>query len=340
MKIFYGICGEGLGHAARASAIIEKLDHEVHIFTWGEAYNFFKKQNYSYLHDIPGISFGRGKNNKIKILPSIFNLIVFLLTDKQDDILNEYIRHTPDLFITDYEPMMPRIASIVKRPCVSIDNQHKFNCDFKLPFNLMIYKKLIGLFNNILVPKVDKVIVSTFHYNYISSEYLLVNSLIRDYLEKLPVTLGDYVLVYYKKSYGEKILDLLAKTDEKVKVYNAPEDLRKYSNMEYFPLENEKFLEDLAGCKCVISTAGNQLIGESVYCGKPYLAIPEDNQPEQLINAYCLKHYMGCGDWCHSKNLNSKVINDFLSNKYMASKNLNGLNQVVNVINNYNERNR
>ena len=48
MRIFYSLPGEGLGHAIRTQAILDNLDPriEVHLFTWGEAYDFFEKQNY------------------------------------------------------------------------------------------------------------------------------------------------------------------------------------------------------------------------------------------------------------------------------------------------------
>ena len=42
-KIFYGLAGEGLGHASRTLAMLDELnDFEVHLFTFGKAYDFLK----------------------------------------------------------------------------------------------------------------------------------------------------------------------------------------------------------------------------------------------------------------------------------------------------------
>jgi hypothetical protein len=47
------------------------------------------------------------------------------------------------------------------------------------------------------------------------------------------------------------------------------------------------FLEDLAGCRAVISTAGNQLIGVALYLCKPVCVMPEAcvECVEQRLNA-------------------------------------------------------
>ena len=57
--LIYGICGEGLGHAARAYALIERLerDAEVHIVTSGDAFDFFSGLGYPHLHLVGVIRF-------------------------------------------------------------------------------------------------------------------------------------------------------------------------------------------------------------------------------------------------------------------------------------------
>jgi hypothetical protein len=60
--IIYSCSGEGLGHAGRTQAVIENLpDYQIHLFTWGEAFEFFHKQNYPYLHKIVSLHFGQIK---------------------------------------------------------------------------------------------------------------------------------------------------------------------------------------------------------------------------------------------------------------------------------------
>ena len=63
MNIAYGICGDGRGHFGRSYALIEKLrsrEHEVDVFTFGDAYEMFQKIGYpeGKLHEIQGLRFG------------------------------------------------------------------------------------------------------------------------------------------------------------------------------------------------------------------------------------------------------------------------------------------
>jgi len=58
MRIFYGVNGEGLGHASRTLAVVDQLpDFEVHIFTYGAAYHFLQNAGYPHLHAITGLTF-------------------------------------------------------------------------------------------------------------------------------------------------------------------------------------------------------------------------------------------------------------------------------------------
>ena len=51
-----------------------------------------------------------------------------------------------------------------------------------------------------------------------------------------------------------------------------------------YPPGNMSFVRDLAGCRAVFATAGNQLISEAVHFGKPLLLMPEESL-EQRLNA-------------------------------------------------------
>jgi UDP:flavonoid glycosyltransferase YjiC (YdhE family) len=62
----------------------------------------------------------------------------------------------------------------------------------------------------------------------------------------------------------------------------------------------------------VISAAGNQLLGESLYLGKPFFAIPEKHHHEQLINAHFLRA-SGAGDWTTLETFGAEDLRHFLS---------------------------
>lgn len=315
-RVFYSLCGEGLGHCSRVYAIIESApDIEFHIFTWGEAYDYFKKLNYPHLYKIAAIPFGRTAKNKISFIKTIPVFLKFIsqVPKSISNILKLAKELNPSVFISDFEPVLPRAAKLGGYKLMSIDNQHRFSrCSSEdLPFNLRVYCFITGIFVETWVPRPNKVVVSAFHHETAKKidKIVLVNTFIRKEFDKLKPTKGDYVLVYYKKSMNKKILDILQKLNVKVKIYGCP---YKEYNFEYHDISYNKFVNDLAGCSAIIAGAGNQILGESNYYGKPILAIPEPNQHEQYVNGFFLEK-MGQGICVFDNELSEKVVSDFLN---------------------------
>jgi uncharacterized protein (TIGR00661 family) len=82
-------------------------------------------------------------------------------------------------------------------------------------------------------------------------------------------------------------------------------------DLTFKPIANRPFLEDLAACRALISTAGNQLVGEALYFGKPMLVMPEDCV-EQRLNAAELER-LGLGRQISGNMLTSEVAHAFLA---------------------------
>ena len=80
------------------------------------------------------------------------------------------------------------------------------------------------------------------------------------------------------------------------------------------------FLRDLTGAKAVIANAGFSLVSEALYLGKPYLAVPVENQFEQTLNAYYVDK-LGYGAWWEK--LSKETIESFLFNLPVYVENLN-----------------
>ncbi len=67
-------------------------------------------------------------------------------------------------------------------------------------------------------------------------------------------------------------------------------------NLRFFAIDERRFVEDLATSYALVTTAGNQLLGEALYLRKPILALPEPNNPEQLLHGHLLARE-GTGEW-------------------------------------------
>lgn len=316
-RVFYSLSGEGLGHCSRVYSIIETAqDIEFHVFTWGEAYEYFKKLNYPHLHEIAPIPFGRDSENRISYFWTVFNFLSFIIKAPFSilKILSLARKLKPKLFISDFEPVLPRAAKLGGYKLMSIDNQHRFSrCSSEgMPWSLRLYCILTGFFVETWVPRPNKLVISTFHHDVVKKidKTVLVNTFLRSQFEKIKPTVGDYVLVYYKKSMNHKILEILQNLGLKVKIYGCP---HKGYGFEYHDISYDEFVKDLAGCCAVIGGAGNQLLGEANYYGKPFFAIPEPNQQEQYVNGYFLEK-MGRGVCVPNDNLNSDKVVNFLNN--------------------------
>jgi len=72
----------------------------------------------------------------------------------------------------------------------------------------------------------------------------------------------------------------------------------------------QTFVTDLASCRAVLSTAGNQLVGEAIHLRKPLCVLPEDCV-EQRMNAAAVER-MGIGMRLHPAKLTTAALQSFL----------------------------
>jgi len=341
VRIFYGVAGEGLGHASRVLSVIGHLPEcEIHVFTFGKAYDYFASQNYPHLHKIDGLLFEyrRGSVNYLRTLWKTCRFYFSGLRRNVDDIVGQAQQLQPALFITDFEPSVIRAAHRLKQVALSIDQQHKFvDCRAdSLPAFLKLYAWFTGLTVRLMIPAPTHCVVATFHADRLQKRHdrvTLTGGILRKQVEEQPVTNEGFILVYLRKSVEEAIARSLAGCGREVRVYGASEEIRtRYrGQMKFFDL-SPKFIEDLASCDKVIATAGNQLISECRYFGKPILTIPEPGQYEQAVNAHFVEE-IGLGRACEVKNLTPEIIQDFFSSTWGQSEGIpNGVFEVIRVI--------
>src|SRR5262249_31113023 len=81
--------------------------------------------------------------------------------------------------------------------------------------------------------------------------------------------------------------------------------------LEFRPPSERGFLDDLAHCRAVVGTAGNQLVGEALHFGKPMLVMPEDSV-EQHVNATAVER-CGIGVRADHRRLTPESVRTFLA---------------------------
>lgn len=346
-RIFYGLSGEGLGHASRTLAMIDALpDYEVHVFTYGKALDYFNKLNYPHTHQIEGMMFSYNKG-KVDYLQTGWTALKYFFDGlhRNARTIQSYAKCLkPDLYVADFEPSIARAAKLDRVPLVSVDNQHRFAyVDMvELPTFLRMYGWVCGLAAKVLVPSPKHTVISTFHYDLITAkrkDVTLTNGLLRKDVVERETSDNGHVLVYLRNSVSDDILRALIGVKQELRIYGASQTpVKEYyenrANFRFLPL-GPSFVEDLASCNALIATAGNQLITEARYYKKRCLVVPEPGQYEQYINAFYVER-LGLGRQVEAKKIRQDDVEDFLKNFQCSGSWVpNGVDRVVKVIKSY-----
>ncbi len=325
-RIFLSMAGEGRGHAARVRTLVEHLrhEHELWLFAPDDAYNFLARcyapamrvPNVR-LHRIPGLRF-HYTNGKLDLWKSITSGLAYAFR-KLPRLVGAFRRRIdavgPDLIITDFEPALGWAAWGRRVPHLSLDHQHVLmTYDLSsLPRRLQWHAWSMSWAVRLHTPRPTKRVVSSFYSPPPKAGWESVRQigpLIRPEVAAAEPTIGDYVLSYLRANTPDRVLDIIATAGVPVKVYGLGERPAR-GPLTFCPIHEQRFVDDLAGCRAVICAAGNQLLGESLYLGKPVLALPEEIHHEQMINAHFIEQ-LGVGQWTTLENLTPGMIAEFL----------------------------
>jgi uncharacterized protein (TIGR00661 family) len=307
-RIYYSMCGEGRGHAARVRAIVEELrqEHELVLFAPEQAHHFLAPR---YPEGFPGVQVRRIPGLRFHYQGSRLDLTRTLcaatgylwklprLIGGLERALRE---ERPDLVISDFEPALPRAARRCGIPFLSLNHQHFLvACDLSsLPAGLRWYARGMKLAVKAHHRGQARTIVSSFFRAPLRPRYedvVQVGPILRREIREAERHDGEYVLSYLRASTPPQVLEALQAAPLPVRVYGLGEQPRD-GKLSFHNLDERSFTEDLAGCAAVVGAAGNQTLGESLYLGKPVLALPEERHHEQLINAHFLAA-MGAGQF-------------------------------------------
>lgn len=252
-------------------------------------------------------------------------------------------KESPDLIITDFEPALPRAAQRVGVPFISLDHQHflvanDLTC---LPNWMQLPAKAMGLVVQNFYSGQSETILSQFYAPPLRQELSNVTQvgvLLRPEIVQTPPTHGEHLVAYLRRKTCSSVLAVLKEIKRPVHVYGLGE-LPPQDNVQFYRIDELGFIADLASCHAVICTAGNQLVGEALYLGKPVLAIPESNNFEQFINAWFLRDGGG-GDWVDPERITARHIRRFLAlhadfTQGFDRHRMNGTPEAVEVISRY-----
>jgi uncharacterized protein (TIGR00661 family) len=309
--VILAVQGEGRGHMTQAIAVkdmLKKMNMEVCCVIVGcssrrEIPDFFK-QNF----DVPILSlespnFVTGTDNKsIKIgMTAWANMLKLGAFHRSINIIHKLVKfHKADLIINFYEPLIGMYRLFHKTPCkiLSIAHQYIYLHDaFRFPAGNWFQKQILIQYSKFTTIQADLVLAIS-QYDLPKSKrknLQIVPPILRDTLSGLHVQDKNFILVYLVNSgYMNDILRW-HKNNPAVKLHcfsDSKKVKEVYSGewivdetLSFHSLNDQKFLDMMANCSGMASTAGFESVCEAIYLGKPVMMVPVEGHFEQFCNA-------------------------------------------------------
>lgn len=230
-------------------------------------------------------------------------------------VRSEIDRFAPDVVISDSEAWTHRVARKLEIGRISFDHYGIMAyCRIGMTPLQRLIADMESLVYRMIVCKPDRIIAAAFYPGKPRRKGVnVVGAILRKEVRQMAPTNGDYLLTYCSNAdihFTEQVEEALKQLDCPVLVY-GPKRTGTRDNLEFRPISNQQFIKDLAGCKAVFSTAGNQLISEAIHFGKPLLLIPEQAL-EQRLNARFVENW-NIGMQTKPKRVTPDLLREFLS---------------------------
>lgn len=321
-RVVYSMAGEGRGHATRVRAVVDAMrgDHEIVLLAPGDAHELlaaaYAKTDVR-VFDLPALRFGYGKGASIHPLRTAVGAGRYLarLPQLVDAVASLLDRLQPDLAITDFEPSLPRAAVRAGVPLVSLDHQHVLVVSdlSGLPSPLRETARIGSLPVNLWCQGQAATIVSSFYTPRLRRRHRdaqLVGVLLRPEIARMRGEMGSHLAAYFRRTVDPHVVEALHGIGVPVRIYGLG-DMPDHGNLEFRAVSERGFIEDLASARALVTSAGNQVVGEALHLGKPVLGIPEPMNFEQHVNAHYIRAG-GAGAAVPQRQVTPAVIRHFL----------------------------
>ncbi len=333
--IVFSVGGEGRGHATRAHALVDALRarHRCIVYAPGDSWQLLHRAfegTEVEVHSIPCPRFAYPGGERLSYVATGVAASRYLvgLPALVAELAGALGDARADLAVADFEPALPRAARRAGVPFVSVSHQHLLcACDLSdLPGWLARRARAMGWFVSAYYRGQARTVVSSFHCPPLKRGYedaVTTNVFLRPSVRAISPSDGEHLVAYLRRKPPERVLAELAAVGREVRVYGLGE-LPARGALSFHAIDERAFVEDLASARCLVCTAGNQLVGESFHLGKPVLALPEPGNFEQHVNAHLLAR-SGGGEWVDAERFDRRVVHAFLERDGRYREKLAGL---------------
>jgi uncharacterized protein (TIGR00661 family) len=310
-SVILAVQGEGRGHMTQAIAvkdILKKMNMElccviISSSSRREIPDFFKQKFEVPIVSLESPHFVTGTDNKsIRIGKTAWkNVLKIGAYRKSINIIHKLISfHKADLIINFYEPLIGMYRLFYKPPCKILSIAHQYvylHPAFRFPAGNWFQRQALIQYSRLTSIKSDMILaISQYDLPKSNSKNLLViPPLLRSELFDLQAQDKNFILVYLlNKGYMNDILrwhknnpasKLHCFTDcsEVKEVYSG--EWKVDETLSFHSLNDKKFLDMMATCSGMATTAGFESVCEAMYLCKPLLVVPVMGHFEQYCNA-------------------------------------------------------
>ena len=337
MRILYGVCGEGMGHAIRSAVVghhLRGLGHDVtYVCSPGRAFDHLARLKTGRVVPTLGLHSTMTRNRVDAPATFLGNAALQMIAGPVVHTVTAAmvgVSAKPDFVISDFEPWSARYASVTRKPLVAIDNIH-----FATRFS---HERGLGACPGdaqaraLMEPVVDRMIPGAKRYlvtGFVGTgarprdeKTSLHLPILRPETLSVPRSVGEHVVVYFNDKADAERLHVLSGLGVPFHVYGTGARVESVQeNVTVKPM-GPGFLGDLASSRAVIAGAGFTTMTEAIYLGKPMLAVPFEGQYEQILNASYLSE-MGYGE--RAREITREGVGAFLERAETYRTNLSGL---------------
>lgn len=297
MRIAYGVMGYGRGHSSRTRAVLPALmqEHEVTVFAGGDAHDMLSRDFPTVR--IPTLGYVYGNHGAASFGATLranagLTAQVMFGGPSLQTVMQELLDRDIDLVISDSEAWTHQAARRLRLPRISFDHVGVIAfCEPHCPPELSWRGWRDGYGYRQLMGKPDRILISSFYpAKALHPGTEIVGPILRPEVRDAQPTGGEHLLVYLnrgKDQYTPRFERMLTELDLPVVIYGTGERGTR-ENLVFREIDPLGFVRDLASCRAVMSTAGNQLIGEALHLRKPVLALPE-RVFEQELNGWIVE---------------------------------------------------
>ncbi|AQG82096.1 glycosyltransferase family protein [Spirosoma montaniterrae] len=306
MRVLFLVQGEGRGHLTQALSLAQMLQtagHQVIGALVGVTEHrsvpaFFSNTFTAPITPVfsPGLVYNAGTNELEPFKTTVQAIRYSRPFWRSLKLVHEIIEtERPDVVVNFYE-MLGGLTYALLRPSVPmicIAHQYfAFHSNFQRPKGQWLYRQAFRINTLLTCFGARELLALSFDKqpDEPRNRVRVVPPLLRQEITQLQPSPGDSLLAYVTQP-GLKTELLKAHQQHpgiKIDAFHAAAsgpDERVDDTLTYHAIDGKRFLEFMARCRAIVTTAGFESVCEAAYLGKPALMIPQPNHFEQSCNA-------------------------------------------------------